>query len=479
MVDNLTYKPTQTLQKTAYDELHTESSNVFVSGNAVYGFVPSNFRTFLAGSGTASVDGNLFKCTSGTTLADFGVIRSFRSLNYKTGQGAQIRFSGYFESPQALTWSAMGGFNIGDELSFGYNGLNFGVWHRYGGGAEVRTITITGAAGGSESAALTLNDVLYTIPLTAGTTAFNAFQIANYLNSNATELEAEQVGSTIVIDYLSDGPKSNTYSFTSSTATATIAQNKAGITKTSDHVAIDDFNGTVPSSFSPLNGNNYLITYSNGFGDIEFYIQDSTTGEYKKVHVIRWANNFTTTNLTNPSLRVGCYATSIGATSPTTVAMAYIAGFVLGKTLNTRNPRAFNNTKNIGTTSTNILAIRNSRTFNYRANQVEIEPELITMANDGNKTAIFDIRTNATIGGTTNFTSVGNNLISAYDINGTTISGGTLLASFNVGPGDSQTINLRDLNIRVPPELTITIAGRFISGTANDLTASLTWYEDI
>lgn len=475
-----TYKPAQNLQKTAYDELHVESENIFVSGNAVYGFIPSNFRTFLEGAGTATTSENLFKVTSGTALADYGVIRSFRSVNFKTGQGATIRFSGYFESPQALTWSGMGGFNVGDELSFGYNGLVFGVWHRYGGIAETRTIQITLAAAGSGTATLTLNDVEYVVPIVAGTVQSVASQIALYLKANATELGAEQLDDSVVIDYLSDGPKTGTFSYSSTTsATGTITQNRAGVTKTSIHTPYESFNTSSISGFNPELGNNYMIRYSNGFGDAEFYIQDSVTSQYKLVHVMRWANTTTVTNLTNPSLRVGVYATSIGATTATNVYMAYIGGFISGKNLKTRNPRSFNASKSIGTTTTNILTIRNNRTFNLRANQVEIEPDLLTISNDGVKTAVFTIRTNATVAGTPNFQTVGNNLVTSSDIAGTTVTNGTIIASFVVGAGQSEIIDLTPYNIRVPPDLTITISGRFISGASNDLTASLAWYEDI
>lgn len=66
-----------------YDEVSVESNTPFVPGNAVYRFIPSNFRTFLAGAGTAGIDGNLFQVTSGTALADLGtfVVAKGQSAN--------------------------------------------------------------------------------------------------------------------------------------------------------------------------------------------------------------------------------------------------------------------------------------------------------------------------------------------------------------------------------------------------------------
>jgi len=96
-----------------------------VSGNAVYNFIPSNFRTFLDGSGTAIAEDSVFKVSSGTALGDYGTIRSFRSINYQTAQGSTVRLCAMFSNAEALTWSGAGAINLGDELSFGYNGLNF------------------------------------------------------------------------------------------------------------------------------------------------------------------------------------------------------------------------------------------------------------------------------------------------------------------------------------------------------------------
>ena len=466
-----------------------------VSGDAVYGFIPSNFRTFLAGTGTATTEDNKFKVTSGTSLGDYGVIRSFRSVNYKTGQGASFRMNGYFGTPLASTWSGLGAVNLGDELSFGYNQLNFGIWHRFGGHAEVRDLQVTGAAGGSESATVEINGTEYTVPLTSGTVQDNAREIAEYLDSNATGLEAEQIDDIVRVDFTSDGAKSGDYTFTSSTATATWSQVTAGVFGTDEFYPMDDgvaeetdafgvttkskWNGDTIQGFDPSKGQNYLISFNNGFGNIEFFIE-TNNGIYKKVHTIEWANRKTQTNVVNPSLRLAVYATSIGATSPITVYSSGMSGFIYGPVQKTRNPRAFANTKSIATTLTNIFTIRNSRTYNGFANQVEIEPVFLTLANDGTKTAEFQLRGNATVAGDTNFQEVGTNLISQVDTAGTTVTeNGRLLAEFVVAKASSITVDLTKFMIRQPPSLRLVIAGKMVSGSSSDLTAALTWYEDI
>lgn len=466
-------------QTSAFDELTTASEMPQVSGSAIYNFIPSNFRTFTSGAGTTLAEDNVFKVTSGTSLGDYGTIRSFRSLNYKTGQGAKVRMCAMFNNSESLTWSGVGAINLGDELSFGYNGTNFGIWHRYGGKAEVQDLQITGAAGGSENATININSVEYTVPLTSGTVQHNAYEIADYLDTNGSGFEVEQIDDIVRVDFTSDGDKSGTFSFSSSTATATFSEVTAGVTKTSNHIPQESWNGTKVSWLDPSKGNTYMIVYQNGYGDAHFYVEDQS-GNNVKVHTINWSNNSTRPNLSNPSIHVGLYATSIGATSAVTVECAYLAGFVSGDISPTRNPRAYDNTVAIGTTLTNIMTIRNSRTYNGIHNQIEFEPKSITLTNDGTKGAIFQIRANPTVAGEPNFQEVGTNLITQVDTSGTTVTeDGRYLASYTVGRLSSEIIDLTNLRIRVPPSLRLVICGKMTSGSSSDLSATLTWYEDI
>lgn len=463
-----------------YSEVQMVQATPFISGNAVYNFLPSNFREYTAGAGTVTVEDGVFKVSSGTSLGDYGTITSFRSLNYKSGQGCIARFSARFPENEALTWSGCGLTSIGDEISFGYNGTDFGVWHRYGGKPEVQTLTITTGAGGSETATITVNDEVFSVPLTAGSVQHNAYEIEAYLNANATAFEAEQIDDTVIVFFLSDGDKTGAFTFSSSTAVASFTQTTQGVTKTSDHVAMSDWNSVNLFGFDPSKGNNYQIIYQNGFGNIRFQVQEPQSGIYATVHQIRWANTKTIPNFGNPSMRLAMYATSIGATTPVTVECAHIQGNIEGKVRKIRNPRAFSNTKNIDTTLTNIVTLRNSRVYNGETNQVELDPVYLVISNDGTRTARFEIRANPTVAGETNFQPAGNNIVGQYDISGGTVSSnGRLLSVFNVAKGSSVSINLSEFEIRVPPTLRIVVAGRMLAGSAADLTASFTWYEDI
>ena len=144
-----------------------------------------NIETFVDDSGTgsvATVDNN-FVCQTGTGIGAFGVIRSMAGVKYRPGQGLVFRYSAIFDSTNAVANSIQvaGPFNSGSALFVGYNGVDFGVLHRKDGKHEIRTLTITTDASGSEDVSLTLDGVLYTIPVTSGGEAHNAFEIAAWM----------------------------------------------------------------------------------------------------------------------------------------------------------------------------------------------------------------------------------------------------------------------------------------------------------
>ena len=483
LVDGVTQTASGT-PKTAFGESSVAENTAFIQSTAVYNLIPSNFRSYTNLSGTTSASGRTFICTTGTTVYGYGAIQSLRTLNYNAGQGGLMRFAGFFPSNTASSWSGIGLLSLSDEFSFGYDGTTFGIWYRRNGEAEVRTITVTGAAGGATNLTLTLNSVAYTIPLTVGTTALNAYEIATWLNANQSVWQADQVGSTVIISASSDGAKSGTYTYSHATSTGTIRQDAAGVTKTSTHIPQASWNQDTLSSWTtaldPAKGNVYQISYQYlGFGAIRFYIEDPETGEFTLVHMIKYANTSTTTSVHNPSLRFGMYAASVGSTTDISVKCSSVSAFVQGKVRKTRNPRATTNTQSVTTTNTNVLTVRNRRTYNSIYNQVEFEPIHLSVSSESNQNVIVEIRTNAVFSGSTNFTNVGTNLVTDVDTTANTVSNGTLLAAFAVGAKGTLSQGLTEFEIRIPPSLQFTVSARVTSGAASNVTATLTYYEDL
>ena len=462
-------------QKTAFGELSTAKNVPIIQATATYGLIPSNFREYTSLSGTTGISSQLFQVTTGTTSLGYGAIQSFRSLSYNAGQGGMVRFTGLFENNVASSWTGIGLVNLSDELSFGYNGTDFGVWYRHGGVAEVRTITVTGAASGSTNLTLTLNSVAYVIPLALSSLAGNAYEIATWLNANQSVWVADQIDSTVIISAQSDGAKSGTYTYSHATSTGTIAQNNAGVTKTSTHTPQEEWSENTLSSLDPATLNNYSIVYGNG--NFEYYVEND--GEYVLVHKQDILNTSTTVALTNFSFRFGMYAASIGSTTDLVVKCARVSMFLQGEPTKIRNPRAIKNTQTVSTSFTNILTLRNRKTYNYFYNQIEVEPLNITVSSESTKNVEIEIRTNPTFSAATNFTSAGTNLVTDYDVTANTVSGGTLLAAFTLSGGDSKSFNLNELEITIPPSLRITVSARVTSGASSVVTGTLTYYEDL
>lgn len=467
----------------AFGESITAKNFPYIQSAPVNNFLPANFRAYSASGGSGTVENNQFKASSGVSVGGYGAIQSFRSVNYKAGQGGLARFTARFPNGGvANSWQGVGLINLGDELSFGYNGLQFGIWHRHNGLAEVRLLTLSAGASGAETGTFVINNTTYNIPLTSGTAQKNANEIETYLNANGAGFAAYQQDNTVMISFLSDGPKTGTFSYAGSgTSAGSLSTVTTGVTKTSDFIAQTDWNIDTRPTLDPTKGNVYQVSYQYlGYGNIFFCIEDPDTGRFAPVHMLKYANANTSPSLGNPSMHLGLYAASVGSTTNIDVYSASMAAFSQGEVEPVRNPRSFSNVKNIGTTATNLLTIRNKRIVNGLNNQQEIEPLILTVFTESNKGATIEIKTGATLGGNTNYLPAGNvNQLSQYDISGTTVTGGTTIASFVI-PGNSSTaFDLNALRVRVPPTLTITISARVNSGTAADTGAALTWYEDV
>ena len=472
------------INSSAFGDQSISLSHPFVQSAPVYNLIPANFREFTATGGTTGVESHMFKTTTGTSSGGYGAIQSFRSLNYKAGEGGLARFTGKFTAGVASSWQGVGLINLGDELSFGYNGTAFGIWHRHNGIAEVQTLTLTTQAGGSENATLTLNSVAYTIPLTAGSLQHNAYEIEAWLNdtANQTVWVADQLDDTVIISALSDGAKAGTYSLSSGTAVGTLAQGTAGVAKTSDFVAQTSWNRDTMASLDPTMGNVFQIRYQYlGFGAIFYEVEDPATGVLETVHVIEYANANTVPSLGNPSLKAGLYCVSLGSTTDLSTYAASFGLFVQGVEGRTRNPRAVKNTQGIvKNVFTSVLTVRNRRTYNNQINQVEIQPELLAIASEGSKNVEVEIRSMVTPGVELDFQPVGTNLVSDYATTGVTVTAGRLLMATVIAGGTSELIDLAALRIRIPPSLKLVIQAK-VSGTgANaDFSAALTYYEDL
>jgi len=446
-----------------------------------------NIQVFEATGGTAGNDGNLFLCQTGTSVGGYGVIRSNNNIIYLAGEGIEARFTGAFTTGVANSLQFAGLFSLTETVAFGYDGTAFSCLHSYDGAAEVVTFQIDSTPSGTENCIIELDAVTQSVQITNSTVQTNAREITNECNGDASAFSGtwrfEQVDDTVYAIAQSAAAKAGANSFSSSTATATVTEETAGAAKTDNHTAQASWNITTSpfSGFDPTKINVYRITFGYlGVANITYSIYNPNTGKFVDVHRIKWSNNNLVTHLGSPDLKIGWTSASLGSTTNLEVrgGSAYVA--IQGKELVRNQAFAADNTvASISTTLTNLLTIKNRIVYADRFNLGKIRPELISVDNDHNKGTVIEIYKNSTVAGTPNFQYEDEfNSIAIVDKAGTTVTGGTLLASFTVAANGSAIFNIDALKIDLLPEDQIVVAAKTTTGTSTNITAAVTWVEE-
>lgn len=218
-----------------------------------------------------------------------------------------------------------------------------------------------------------------------------------------------------------------------------------------------------------------------GAADVLFSVYDHRYGYFVPVHRIEWTNK-TSPNLGNPSLKAGWTAASLGSSGTNlTVQGASASIFMSGVDQLLRAPRATDNTvTGVATTLTNLITIRNRGHYGGRFNHSRILLEALSIDNEHNKGVEVEILKGATVAGTPDFQYIDEtNSVAEVDTTGTTVTGGTFVDGFIVGPGAALRENLDFLKEYLLSEEEITIAVKAVSGTGATINGVFTWREDI
>jgi len=231
-------------------------------------------------------------------------------------------------------------------------------------------------------------------------------------------------------------------------------------------------------TLDPTVGNVFQIRYQwLGFGAIRFYIEDQVRGSLELVHTIQYANANTLVSVNNPSFPF--YAQSANTTNNTnvTIQISSIGLYIEGKDSSAGETRqAKDNTKTAVSTETNILTIRNKATYQSVPNRVVVQPDFVTAAVDGTKNATIRIYANATLGGSPSYTDISTNTsVVDFDVAGTTVSGGVLLASFALDKVGSFNQAFREFEFFLNPGDTMTFSAESTANT--DATVAISWAE--
>lgn len=442
-------------------------------------------RTFTLTTLSATVTRNTqseLEVSTGTTANSVAVFRSLRSVIYRPGEGNMARYTARFETGGVASSTQFAGFqSTTDGLGFGFDGTSFGIRHRFGGEREVRSLQITGSAGGSENATVNVNGTAYVVPLTSGTVQHNANEVFEFLTANDLFGEYEQVDDTVVYLARLSEAQSATFSFSSSSATGTWSSIQSGNAPTDTWIAQASWNGVTPPNFDPTKGNVYQVQYQFlGYGDMEFFIEDGATGQFVLAHRILYAGANTRPSLNDPSMYLAVVANSDGSTTDIKVFSSSLAAFRQGEQVLTTLGRSKSNLKNISTTQTNLLTIKCRVQAGGRGNHGELLPKLISVATESGKTTTLEVSVNSTLGGSPNFQYIEEGgSIALYDTAGTTVTGGTVIETIEISGVGSDDFDVSEILDSLVEGEQVTISAALSQNPASDVSAAISWKENI
>lgn len=439
--------------------------------------------------GSITISNSLLSVASGTSANGYATVRSKEPIVYVAGIGSEVRFSGFFTTGIALSEQKIGIGNYEEGTYFGYNGTTFGILLQQYGKAEIRKLTVTTQASGSENATITLDGTEFTVALTAGTTAHNAHEIESF---SFTGWTATAVGSVIFFTANSKGEKSGTYSFSSGTAVASFASVRTGADSTDTWISQSnwnddtmDGNGRSGMTLDTSKLNVFRIHFQYlGAGRLQYFIEDDITGEFILVHTIRYSNNNTTPSFSTPSFPLEWTSKSLGSSGTNlTVSSSSGAGFIQGEKILTNNPRfsTIASATGIGTSITNILALRVSQIFDSKINWRSAIMSLIvgSVEASANNTSEGYIIFNPTFASDTNFSYVSSGIsIMEQSTVGGVVSGGITVFTFALPKSFTVIEKLLEFDIKLLKTDVVSFAIRATSGTV-DVSLGVSWFETV
>jgi len=240
-------------------------------------------------------------------------------------------------------------------------------------------------------------------------------------------------------------------------------------------------NGKGPSGMTldPTKLNVFKIAFQYlGAGQIECSIEDQEFGRYMLVHRIQYANRNIIPSLVNPTLPLHIMAKNNANTSNLTVKTGSMSAFIQGQESDAGLIKGAANLKTgVGTTLTNILALKNKVVYQTALNRVKVRLDGLNVSSDGTKLVTLKLVKNPILGGTPAFADIGSNVsVLSKDTAGTTLTGGTEIIDIQLGRTDSKEIPLKQFKIDLLPGEMVSIAGATES-TTSDIGVSLHWRE--
>jgi hypothetical protein len=243
---------------------------------------------------------------------------------------------------------------------------------------------------------------------------------------------------------------------------------------------IDKCDGT--NIFPALNFKDYINVFQIQFqylgaGAITFSIENPDTGLFEPVHMIRYANANTVSNLANPSLGLIMYqrtdATGTPASDADSISIASFCLSMEGKLNPSGDMYSLQASKTGISTLAPVLTIRNKTTFYSIKNRKPVQLYIFGASVDGTKNSDIIIRKNQALTGAswadanTNLTPV------EYDTAGTLSGTGRNVLVFNLAKADKFHDDFIPYELIMFPGDSYTILAQ--SGASTDVSVSVTW----
>ena len=217
-----------------------------------------------------------------------------------------------------------------------------------------------------------------------------------------------------------------------------------------------------------------------GFGTLRFFVEDSASGDFVLVHTIPYANENVLPSLGDPVLPVSIFVDNGLNNTELKIMSGSMSVFVEGAVHINGLNNSVDHLKNIGTTETNILTLQNRLTYVGKTNNHLIFPSFVSIATiAGNKPVLIRLVVNATLGGTPVFVDVDTNTsIAAFDVAGTTVTGGNAAMTVALGKEDSMIFDIEKITPFIKPGDTLTISA-VTSASTVDVLVAISFVDDI
>lgn len=233
-------------------------------------------------------------------------------------------------------------------------------------------------------------------------------------------------------------------------------------------------------------GRAYQIQYQwLGYGQIVYFIEEATTGQFVVAHSIKYSGTATETSVQNPILPLNMHVNNIASNAINSLRSPSMSILRQGEEPQDGLRRSINGARGLTTTENEVLAIRDNSTFNGFVNRVQSRLDFISWSATGaaGLDITIRIRLNPNLIATA-FTNINSSYsISAWDTDGGYSPDGGYFSNgitwmTIIGEGGSAgSLNLHPYQLHLTPGDVVAVTAQSSSGTPS-LRVALSWVEE-